>query len=225
MENYMKMKKSELADLAREAGVKGRSAMTKAQLARALADLSKAPEPEASVPASAPIPREQTPSPPAHPETPDLPPYLGENRLCLLPQKPTIAFAYWELAEEPQGDTFLRVVSVPDGGEVMSRQASARLGTFYIHLPRAGMEIESELGVRGPDGFIPVARSNRIRLPDDTPSEELDTLWMTRRREYEEIFRLSGGTREGEVRESTYGVRGPGVPVTSWTQGSGRGRP
>jgi hypothetical protein len=61
-------------------------------------------------------------------------------------------------------------------------------------------------------------RSNRIRLPDGTPSETVDTLWMTRRKEYEEIFRLSGGRLEDGERGSAYGPRGPGVPVSSWAE-------
>lgn len=225
MERYLKRKKEELAALAREAGVKGRSRMTKSQLARALSDLSKAVEPEASVPASAPIPPERGPTPQAPEKTPVLPEFLGENRLCLLPQKPMTAFAYWELDEGTHGDISLRVLSVKDGSEIMSLDVHGRLGTYYIHLPRAGMEIESELGAGGPEGFIPIARSNRIRLPDDAPSEELDTLWMTRRREHEEIFRLSGGTREAHDRGTAYGGRESGVPVSSWPQKRGKERP
>lgn len=225
MERYMKKKKEELAALAREAGVKGRSRMTKVQLARALADLSKAGQPGVSVPSSAAIPPEKALKTEVGAGTPTLPRFLGENRLCLLPQKPMTAFAYWELDEEPPGSIFLRVLSVKDGDEILSESVRGRSGTYYIHLPRSGMEIESELIVPGAEGFATVARSNRIRLPDDAPSEELDTLWMTRRREFEEIFRLSGGDRQPLEREGVYGPPGPGVPVSSWPLGRGKDLP
>jgi hypothetical protein len=226
MERYMKMKKAELAVLAREAGLKGCGKMTKAQLARALADLSEAVEPMTEkAPASTAFYSERPPLPPHEAAPPDLPVYMGENRICLLPQEPRTAFAYWELGEYHQDEILFQVFSVPGGDQILSRRVEGRLGTYYIHLPRAGMEIESEIGVRGPDGFVTLARSNRIRLPEDTPSEELDTLWMTRRKEYEEIFRLSGGGLEDDDRGSGYGPRGPGVPVSSWAEKGRKGGP
>ncbi len=112
-----------------------------------------------------------------------------------------------------------------DGDEILSESVRGRLGIYYIHLPRSGMEIESELAVPGAQGFTTVARSNRVRLPDDSPSEEFDTLWMTRRKEYEEIFRLSGGDRPVLEREGVYGPQGPGVPVSSWPLGRGKDLP
>jgi len=222
MERYLKMKKEALEALAREARVRGRSRMNKKQLARALWELSNAVErDEARLGASlAPLGR---PMPePEPPVTPDLPAFLGETRLCLLPQKPMTAFAYWEFGDDRREDVTFRVLSFPDGSEVMSTSVRGRLGTFYIHLPRPGMEIESVLGVQGPDGFIELVRSNRIKLPDDAPTEVVDTLWMTRRREFEEIFRLSGGADGKEVKGGGYGLRGPGVPVSSWSGGEVR---
>jgi len=225
MDRYLKMKKKELEALAGEAGVKGRSRMNKGQLARVLAELSKTADAEDLLPASLPIAVDQGADWTDPNKAPDLPVYLRESRLCLLPQKPRNAFAYWEMESDLPDNTTFRVLSVPDGDEIMELAVRGRLGSSYINLSRAGMEIESELGVRGPEGFVPFARSNRIRLPDDSPSEELHTLWMTRRREHEEIFRLSGGTRGGEIREGVYGVRRPGAPLSSWSQGAGRKRP
>lgn len=227
MERYLKMKKEELAALAREAGLKGRSTMTKAQLARALADLSAAVEPAPSaVPASVPADRiVKGPIPAAEPEIPHLPDLLGQTRLCLLPQTPTTAFAYWELEEDPSGELLLRIYALPGGREIMVREATRRQGSLYIHLPGAAMEIEGELVFTGPGGSGLLARSNRIRLPYDTPSEEVDTLWMTRRRDFEEIYRLSGGGSL-EVRENgAPGAGIPGGPSSSWKgQGGGQGR-
>jgi len=226
MERYMKMKKTELAVLAREAGVKGRGRMSKAQLARALADLSEAVEPRKEMaPASTAFYDERPVLPPDEAAPPDLPAYMGENRLCLLPQEPRTAFAYWELGEYQNEEILFQVFSVPGGDQILSRRVEGRLGTYYIHLPQAGLEIESTLGVQGPEGFVTLARSNRIRLPEDTPSDELDTLWMTRRKEYEEIFRLSGGGLEDDERGSGYGPRGPGVPVSSWAGKGKKGHP
>lgn len=224
MERYMRMKKEELAALAKEAGVRGRGRMTKEQLARALAELSEAVEPGEAPPGASAPPQRDEPAPmPSPAPAPDLPRYLGENRLCLLPQEPLTAFAYWELGEDLPAELHFRVLSLPDGREMVSGAVGDRLGTYYVHLPVAGMEIEAELGLRGPDGFAALVRSNRVRLPDNAPSEELDTLWMTRHRDYEEIYRLSGGTAGGGP-AGGYGAGGPGAPVSSWSGRKERGR-
>jgi len=219
MERFLKMKKKELEGLAREAGIKGVGKMNKSQLARVLADLSEAVEPKPEkVPASTAFVREGPPAMPSQAAAPELAVYMGENRLCLLPQEPRTAYAYWELADQRDGEILLQVLSVPDGKCLLSERVAGRLGTYYVHLPGAGMEVEAELGTEGPGGFTPLVRSNRIRLPDDTPSEEVDTLWMTRRRDFEEIFRLSGGGLEADDPRRGYGPRGPGVPVSSWSE-------
>ncbi len=222
MERYWKMTRVQLMALAREAGIAGRSRMAKEQLVRALEELSRAVEPPmAHVPASLPPVGGEGPSLPPHPATPDLPGLLGEQRLCLLPQAPRTAYAYWELGEGlEQRDLIFRVLSVAGGRVLLSQGVQGRTGTFYVHLPEAGMEIESSLDAKEGDSLVPLLRSNRIRLPDDSPSEEVDTLWMTRRREYEEIFRLSGGGGAGqEAGAIPYGGRRPGVPVSSWPGG------
>jgi hypothetical protein len=202
LERYHKMKKDELLALAAEAGVKGRSRMTKAQLIEALVNLAQAVEPvPEQVPASEPPPSpDLRPGPPAPERIPQLPLLLEENRLVLLPQGPKTAFAYWELVgDDVPGDLILKVISTSAGIEIASSEVAGRTGSFYIVLERPGQEIEATLG-HGPDGvFQMLLKSNRIRLPDDSPSDDLPTVWMTRRKDYEEIYRLSmGRLGEGE---------------------------
>lgn len=218
MERYREMKRTELIALAAEAGVKGRSRMTKTQLIEALLKLARAVEPEpvqATASAAPPVP-DTWPPPPVQDITPELPPLLGKSRLVLLPQGPRTAFAYWELAGDAEpGILDLRIILAQSGEEIAVYESSGRTGSYYVRLDSSGQEIEALMGNRA-GGLNQILRSNRIRLPDDSPSEELPTLWMTRRKDYEEIYRLSmGGPGAGEPGWAHEGYR-MGYPVFSW---------
>jgi hypothetical protein len=218
------MKKDQLLALASEAGIKGRSRMNKAQLIEALLELADAVQPPSGqVPASVSPPSpEQWPPPPVLESTPELPPLIGESRLVLLPQGPRIAFAYWELTGDAvPADLILQVISTETSAGIARFGIGGRAGSYYIKLDRSGQEIEALLGNRTGGTFHQILRSNRIRLPDDSPSKVLPDLWMTRRRDYEEIYRLSTGGPEGaEPAWSHEGYR-RGYPIFSWP-GEGR---
>jgi len=213
------MKRSELLSLAAKAGVKGRSRMNKGQLMEALLVLSRAVEPVSEqVPASAAPPEPGAWPPPVHREqAPVLPPLLGINRLVLLPQGPRIAFAYWELDREvgPEG-IVLRILSAQTGARIAVYEIAGRTGSYYLRFEESGLEIEGLLGDRVGGEFHLILRSNRIRLPDDSPSDELPDLWMTRRKDYEEIFRLSMGGSGITEPAWTHEEYRSGYPVFSW---------
>ncbi|MDF1535248.1 MAG: Rho termination factor N-terminal domain-containing protein [bacterium] len=225
---YAKMKKDELLALARQAGIAGCGRMNKSQLIEALEELGRAVEPPVTdFPGSPVHVQDPGPPPPARPDTPDLPGHLGEDRLCFMPQGPRTAFAYWELGRGGvPGELVLKVRSMPGGEVLYLHRAWGPIGSAYVNLERAGLEIEGSLGVEGEGGFTELLRSNRIHLPCDGPSDEVDTLWMTRRRDFEEIFRLSGGGGlwPFEGLAGPYGERRPGVPVSSWPTGTEKGR-
>jgi hypothetical protein len=219
VERYYEMKRDQLLALAAEARIKGRSRMKKAQLVEALLKLADAVEKASGqIPGSGFPPASGEWPPPSVPElTPELPPLLGDSRLVLLPQGPKIAFTYWELAEDAvPADLVLQVVSVQTGAGIALYGIAGRTGSYYIRLDRSGQEIEALLGSRTGGVFKQILRSNRIRLPDDSPSADLPDLWMTRRKDYEEIYRLSmGGAGRAEQAWFHEEYR-KGYPTFSW---------
>jgi hypothetical protein len=219
VERYHGMKRNDLLALAAEAGVKGRSRMTKTQLIEALLKLAEAVEPVSEQIAASDTPRtpDEWPPPPVQERTPELPPLLGESRLVLLPQGPKIAFAYWELTGDAvPGGLVLKVMSIQTGIGIALHEIAGRTGSYYIRLDQSGQEIEAILGNQTGGEFHQMLRSNRIRLPDDSPSEELPTLWMTRRKDYEEIYRLSVGGQETGEPGWAYEEYRKGYPIFSW---------
>lgn len=233
MKGYETMKKQELLLLARKAKLRGRSRMSKQELTEALAALSAPAGKKPSVSSARAEPPAPVPAPAQPIPSPELPYLLGEHRACLLPQSPRKAFLYWEAAQDridealrelaaPAARLVLRVYEwVGTGRLIQSHEVNGRLGSWYIDLNRPGMDIWAELVLEAEGRFALLLSSNRVRLPREEPSEEVESLWMTRRRHFEEIFRLSGGAPGGATSRGGYHGRlgRVGVDVTSWGAG------
>jgi len=218
------MKRADLLALAKQAGVRGRSRMTKKQLIEVLAALTEASgEGRDRTPASETPSAEVLPPPPPLPGgPPELPALLEENRIALLPQGPRTAFAYWESSGEYLPDLVLRVVMVPEETEIASHDVRGPIGSYYLHLDQAGIQIEVLLGVVKDGRFHQILRSNRIRLPDDSPSSDLPKFWMTRKDGVLEITPLSKELVRGGALWGAFEDRPPGYPVSSWIRGRGK---
>lgn len=225
MDHDPQRKKAELLAIAKQAGVKGRHRMTKKQLLEALEHFAKTSGAFGNrVPSSAPPAGSAPEAAPSFPSAspPGLQPLLGESRIALLPQGPRTAFAYWETGDEGSGDLALEVSSAPDGARIARHAVAGRTGSFYLHLDRSGLTIEAILGTVKEGRFRPVLRSNRIRLPDDSPSEELPEFRMTRKDGFFEISPISQETITRWASRVAGGDGLSGHPSSSWPGSGGK---
>lgn len=170
----LRMTRKQLAALAREARIPGRSRLAKNQLVAALA-------------ASAP----QLPE--ATPHLSELPASYGRTSLTLMEVDPYWIYAYWEVTLQDcdavsnsagsEGNTpqwILRLFDVAgcessNPSECSHFDVLIRLeaGNWYINLTESGKSYCAEIGVRAPSGrFIPVTRSNVAHLPIAGPSRD-----------------------------------------------------
>jgi hypothetical protein len=132
-----------------------------------------------------------------------LPFSYNETKLILLPRDPEWAFGYWDFS----GTTWnwivalgkadsnirpvLRVYNIDRGGHYdLSVNLEAK--NWYLHFSQPGCSFEAELGLIDSKGiFNIIARSNRIRMPRNGPSDIIGKDWEPD--DFQEIYRLSGG--------------------------------
>lgn len=137
----------------------------------------------------------------------DLPSSYGETKLVLLVRDPYWAFSYWDfsgetwnwvqkkLAEDTSLKPLMRIHDL-DAKRSYDLLVSLEAKNWYLHLGTPDRRFAAELGVGdGKDRFYLIARSNEVRTPRDSPSEEIDAEWSDR--DFEEIYRLSGGGQSG----------------------------
>ncbi len=185
-----RLRRRELVVLARQAGVRRASRLTKESLIRALAAaVAVAPGREAG--ADRPVASQRGEG--------SLPADLGRDRLVLLPLDPYWVHAYWELAAKPAvegGDspdredeaapTTLRVYDVTfiefDGFNAHSFfdiVLTPEANNWYINLWSPEKSLCAELGrIRSDGTFVSRVRSNVISTPPAWPSPHTEQRWM-----------------------------------------------
>jgi len=218
-----KRKKPELVALAKEAGIRVTTRMTKAQVLSALtlhytaqnavgATRPRPPQPAATSP-EAPA-KQPAAAGPAAPDTGDLPARYQEDRLVLMVRDPRWVHAYWELTDEALGRArryfgprwestrlVLRVYDVAgvefDGGNARSSfdiELNPAASNWYVNVPEAARAYCVEIGVLGAgDDFFALARSNRVEMPPEGVSEVVDEQWTSREEESERVYARSAG--------------------------------
>jgi hypothetical protein len=150
----------------------------------------RAPAVPAEAPAEAPAPLPEAPAafrapPPA--DWPPLPAVTGQDHLVAVPIDARDVLLYWELtaeglnraraglaeAERPS-ELILRLYVLGPGGETDVRDAAvgAWLGRRRFSFDRAGLRLTAAVGFRAGDGFVGVARSNPVQLPQPGPGGE-----------------------------------------------------
>lgn len=137
----------------------------------------------------------------------DLPFSYGETKLVLLVRDPYWAYSYWDFSGETWNwaqqklsqDTSLKpMIQVHDLDAKRSYRLSISLEAknWYLHLGTPDHRYVAELGIGdGNSRFYLIARSNEVRTPRDSPSDVIDSEWSDR--DFEEIYRLSGGGQTG----------------------------
>lgn len=146
---------------------------------------------------------------------PELPERYHEDRAVLLVRDPYWIHAWWEVTEarlhrtraelgEP-GTIVLRLYDVSWIDWNGSNHHDARdfavergLGSWYLDVGRPDGSFCAEIGLRAGDGrFIPMLRTNVVRMPRDSMSPQLDEEWLALDDEYARMFQLSGGGAAG----------------------------
>lgn len=137
----------------------------------------------------------------------DLPFSYGETKLVLLVRDPYWAYSYWDFSGETwnwaqqkisQDSSLKPVIRVHDLEAKRSYHLfiSLEAKNWYLHLGTPDHRYVAELGIGdGNSRFYLIARSNEVRTPRDSPSEVVDSEWSDR--DFEEIYRLSGGGQPG----------------------------
>jgi len=185
-----RLRRQDLLILAQREGLRGRSRLSKKDLAQALKTLLKRRT-------------RQTEGPPL-PSFPDrenapLPETYGKDRLVLMPIDPYWVHAYWEFSsqsapqslrgtemETGEARSILRVYDVTfiefDGTNAHSSFDIAiklQARNWYINLGSPDKTLCAELGLLRPDGtFFPQVRSNIIHIPPAWASPIMEERWV-----------------------------------------------
>ena len=190
LEALARLTRKDLMDLARRAGLRGRSRLKKEELARALWAPLKKPAPQTEPPAS--------PGPPQWESAP-LPEAYGKERLVLMPVDPHWVHAYWEMGphsapesrseDEKKGEPTRRVLRVYDVTSIdfdgtnanssFDIEITPQAQNWYINLWSPGKSLCAELGMLYRDGvFSPRVRSNVIQTPPTWASQNTEERWI-----------------------------------------------
>ena len=137
----------------------------------------------------------------------ELPFSYNETKLVLLVRDPYWAFSYWDFSgetwnwiqkkfsEESNLKPMMRIYDL-DAKRSYHLLISLETKNWYLHLGTPDHRYVAELGLGdGNTRFYRIARSNEVRTPRDSPSEEIDPEWNAR--DFEEIYRLSGSGNGG----------------------------
>ena len=212
--NLKKMTRIQLYEMAKKYSIKNRSKMTKDELLKAITKYEKTVVPKVA-PQTAPEPERVTsPMPESAPPVPEqaikreypIPERYNIDTVVLLPVNPKKEYVYWEVSDKTITDYCTKlnitqpvfILKVFQGnGERTEELASvkvAKYGNWYFDLYCPEMSLWAELGILDSRGnYYPLMDSNKIKMPSDTISKEIDKeTWMTVGENIEQIFDLSG---------------------------------
>lgn len=145
-------------------------------------------------------------------EVTELPANYGRTRLTLMEIEPYWVYAYWEVTpahrravfhrrgtDEASGQWILRffditgVESRPEGGhDPFDVLVNLKAGSWYVNLWSGGKSYIADLGLRTARGrFVPLCRSNPIRVPSAGPSPESKPRWLKVEGIFEQVEEVS----------------------------------
>lgn len=186
----------------RQASRNRKKPRSKAKLKKSLARSFRriAPTSPAPVPPEVVLPQEEK-------VLTELPFSYGKTQLVLLVRDPYWAFGYWDfsgedwnkaqrrLSEDSSLKPMIRIHDL-DAKRASTLLISLEARNWYLHLGTPDHRYVAELGLGDGRGrFYLIARSSEVKTPRDSPSEVVDGDWSDR--DFEEIYRLSGGGQTG----------------------------
>lgn len=145
-------------------------------------------------------------------EVKDLPYSYNKTTLVLLVRDPEWGYAYWDfsgetwnwiqgfLKKDPSAKFKIRIHNLT-GGDSFDVDVQLETKNWYICFAKDNQEFEAEIGLMDSSGhFHSIVKSNRVRTPRSRPSDKIDPKWDPRN--FEELYRLSGGGQYGGGSES-----------------------
>jgi uncharacterized protein DUF4912 len=127
-------------------------------------------------------------------------PALNEPLVCLLPQKPGVLYAYWQLSSEDiaaRNDYRLRLSGVGAGAAEVYEEVAIRhdRGGWYFHVPQSmsDREMAVQLGYYRDGRFVAAHGQSVARLPRLYASMRTDHRWWIAADEFERLYRRAGG--------------------------------
>ncbi len=204
---------SQLMSLAAQAGIVGRSRLTKAQLIVALSSRR------------APVlrPRSATAkSRTRHREPAELPAQYGRTRVILMEIDPYRVHAFWEITpadyeaaikrlgrQKHPASWILRFQDVTEPNETDIRShfdvsIDSTAGNWYVNMPASGRSYMAEIGpCTAQHRFEPVSRSNTVHIPPAQESAHYDPEWLRVEGGMESVERVSEPEPESPSLPST----------------------
>ena len=147
-------------------------------------------------------------APKESPSLNDLPFSYNETKLVLLARDPFWAYAYWDFSGETwnwiqdmrhkkNGLRYVLRLKNCDDHKFFDVDVQLETKNWYIHIGIPDASFEAELGIIDGNGqYYLIVKSNRIRMPRNGPSDEIDAKWHPEF--FDEIYQLSGGGKRGQ---------------------------
>lgn len=137
-----------------------------------------------------------------------LPDEYGEDGVVILARDPYWAFTYWEISNAKEALLKTELGERFQGAEIQLRvyefashtarqvvntitvPVRVRVGSWYLLLGTPGSSFQAEIGYLLTDGtFVSAARSNKIELPHDDISSDIDGDWMIVEEDFKTLFK------------------------------------
>ncbi|OGW16999.1 MAG: hypothetical protein A3K09_04760 [Nitrospinae bacterium RIFCSPLOWO2_12_FULL_47_7] len=137
----------------------------------------------------------------------DLPFSYNETKLVFLARDPFWAYTYWDFSGETwnwiqglrhkkNGLRYVLRIRNIDDQRFFDIDVQLETKNWYVHIGIPDASFEAELGMIDSNGqYYLIVKSNRIRMPRNGPSSEIDAKWHPDF--FDEIYQLSGGGQRG----------------------------
>ena len=160
------------------------------------------------------------------PDERELPHDYGDTKIVVMVRDPEWVFAYWEINDETRAAhkldrrghdrrvivRFYKVTGRDWPQEPAHYTFDVDVGpyssTWYVRMPEADSDWVAELATFDEDGnYVPIVRSNAIRMPNDRVSEETDAQWMIVEETFRQLYEAAGAFTLREMRGSEEIIR------------------
>ena len=137
----------------------------------------------------------------------DLPYEYNEDKATLLVRDPKCIFAFWEITSTLiqkysigyDRQLIMRIIDVTDSNNPYeySWYKDYDIGeaqNWYIHVENSNRDYQALFGYHDSERFVPILISNRVMVPRDSVSDDIDEQWMNPNDQWQQIFEFSGAT-------------------------------
>lgn len=156
----------------------------------------------------------------------ELPHEYGDTKIVVMVRDPEWVFAYWEVNDETRAGfklnrhghdrrvivRFYKITGRDWPAEPAHYTFDVDVGPYssswYVRMPEADSEWVAELATFDDEGnYVAIVRSNPIRMPRDSVSEETDAQWMIVEETFRQLYEAAGAFTLREMRGSEEIIR------------------